>query len=284
MRGIETIDCHTHVGRLVPGEGCERILLSELDRAGVSLALVSNIEGARTAGKASPPDAAAVNRATARLVRQYPDRFRALFWARPGANEPDELAELLEARLSPEEASPWTDRVFVGVELHPDPRTCPADDGRMDPFMDLARQHRVPVVLHWDHGLDEASIRSVHALAARHPDLPIVLYHMGSSLNGAGRSGGPGVDVASSVLGSGSADMYLETSGAPVETVLEALRSLGAERVLFGTDAACFGEGHYEHYRALGAALAGTLDDGELSHVMARNARHLFRLSGASCA
>lgn len=281
MRGIETIDCHAHLGGRNQGVICDDVLLSELERAGVSLALVSSIGEGEQDRKDPPWEAPVVNRSAAHAVRRHPDRLRALLWAQPGVSTPHELEGFLDGRLTLEEASGWTDRIFVGIELHPDPETCPADDERMDPFMELARGHELPVVLHRDHALDDGFFLGVQALASRHPSLPIVLYHAGTA---AGRCRGPGVDVVASALGSGTADLYLETSQAPVETVLDALRCVGPGRVLFGTDAVCFGAGHYEHYRALGAALAGTLDGGDLTHVMARNARDLFRLTGASAA
>ncbi len=272
---VETIDCHAHVGSFEGYDLSEATLLSELDQGGVALALVSNIDGAAVPGKTRGLDEAAANRYCLELVRRHPDRIRGLLWARPESGAAEMLEPFLNERLDPDVAHRWTDRVFVGIKLHPEMNGFEADDPRVDPYMELARRHRLPVVVHCDGTCEAASAARILALARRHPRVPVVLYHMGF-----GGPHEPAIEAVACASSRGDAELYLETAQAPVEVVLEAVRTVGTDRVLFGTDATYFGEGHYERYSALRVALAGTLAQEELSRVMADNARELFRLSG----
>ncbi len=267
------IDCHAHIGEFRGYDLSEETLLEEIDREGVSLALVSNIDGATVSGKTRGLDEGAANRATAHAVRRHPDRLRGLLWGRPGQGSPEALERFVTESLAADEAGRWTRRVFTGLKLHPEMNQFEADAPEVDGYMRFARRHRFPVVIHCDAGVDEASPERIIALAARHPEVPVVLYHMGF--------GGPHeqtIERTASALEAGEAELYLETAQASVEAVLEALRRVGPRRVLFGTDATYYGKGHYARYHALLAALEGTLSPEELTRVLALNSIQLFAL------
>ncbi len=268
-----TIDCHAHIGAFEGYDLTEETLLEELSKGEVALALVSNIDGAEVPGKTRGLDEAAANRAASHAVRRHPDRLRGLLWARPDRGDASALVPFLRERLRGASGGPWTDRVFVGIKLHPEMNAFPADDPRVDPYLALAQQHDIPVVVHCDGAVDEASSARIHALARRHPEVSVVLYHMGF-----GGPYEPSIREVEEALRTGDADLYLETAQAPVEAVLDALRRVGPARVLFGTDATYFGRGHYERYEALRVALAGSLEPNDLQRVMGGNARVLFRL------
>lgn len=274
MVRFETIDCHAHVGHFEGYDLSEETLLSELHRGDVALALVSNVDGAAVPGKTLGLDEVQTNRATTEAVRRHPDRLRGLLWARPEIGSAEALEPFLRERLPRGEAEPWTERVFVGVKLHPEMNGFAADDPRVDPYLALAGRHRMPVVFHCDGQVEEASAERIYRLARRHPGVPVVLYHMGF--------GGPhdaSLDAAREARERRDARLYLDTAQVPVEVVLDALERVGPDRILFGTDATYYGRGHYERYRALRAALAGMLEPAELCAILSRNARTLFRLT-----
>lgn len=268
-----TIDCHAHLGEFRGYDLSEETLLAELDRGEVALALVSNIDGARVPGKTRGLDEGATNRATSHAVRRNRLRLRGLLWGQPGSGSAATLAPFFHERLPSDNQDPWTRQVFVGIKLHPEMNHFPADDPAVDPYLELAREAGVPVVVHCDGQVDEASPARIHNLARRHPDVPVVLYHMGF-----GGPYEPAIQVAEDAKANGDACLYLETAQAPVEAVLQALHRLGPRQILFGTDATYYGSGHYEHYRALRAALAGHLEPDELEYVMRLNALELFHL------
>jgi uncharacterized protein len=274
MLRFETIDCHAHLGWFEGYDLSEETLLSEMHRAGIALALVSNVDGAKVEGRTRALGETETNRATVQAVRRHPSRLRGLLWARPESGNAALLEPFLSETVGNGDGCSWTDRLFVGIKLHPEMNGFPADDLRVDAYMELAATAGLPVVAHCDGTADLASAERIYRLARRHPQVPVVLYHMGF-----GGPHEPAIRAAETSIARGDARLYLETSQAPVEVVLDALDRVGAERVLFGTDATYFGPGHYEHYSALRAALAGRLDACDLCRVLSRNARELFNLS-----
>ncbi|MEK7728249.1 MAG: amidohydrolase family protein, partial [candidate division KSB1 bacterium] len=113
----------------------------------------------------------------------------------------------------------------------------------------------------------------IYAAAKRHPSVPIVLYHMGFL--------GPHNDAIATVKESllkKDAQLYLETSQADPQAVLLAIKTLGAERVLFGTDATYYGEKHYEQYIAMTELLQKELRAEDFAKVTRENAKRLFKL------
>lgn len=265
------VDCHAHLGSFRGYDLRESTLLAGLGRHGVALALVSNIDGAAVPGRTRDLDEDEANRVTAAAVRRHPDRLRGLLWARPPDGGADVLEPFLEETLS--DTPRWTRRVFVGLKLHPEMNAFAADDPRVDPYMELCRRAGLPVVVHCDGSVDEASAGRIHALARRHPEVPVVLYHMGF-----GGPHEPAIRAAEEALASGDARLYLETAQADPDGVVEALERVGPERVLFGTDATYYGREHYERYEPLVRRLEASLDPGALDRVFRSNSLALFGL------
>jgi uncharacterized protein len=276
---LELVDVHAHIGRFEGYDLSEETLLAETEGAGIHLALVSNIDGAAVPGKSPDLPEPVVNAAAERFVRRYPERFRGLLWARPDRGDASALEPFTGARLphpAPPQAPRWTRRVFVGIKLHPEMNAVAADDPRVDPYLDFAARHALPVVAHSDGQVDAASPARLLALARRHPEVPVVLYHTG--FQGPHE---PAIEAAAEALHDGSANLWLETAQLPPEWALRAVERVGPGRVLFGTDATFHGRGHYARYAPLLAALASTLDPDDLARVRSENARHLFRLDAA---
>jgi hypothetical protein len=284
------IDIHAHIGSFDGYDLSEPTLLAEVAGAGVELALVSNIDGAAVPGKTRNLSEPEANRATERFVRSYPETFRGLLWGRPDRGDASELEVFAPLRL---DASPpavgqapsaagtaaarWTRRLFVGVKLHPEMNAVPADAPALDPYLRFAARHGYPVVAHCDGQVDEASAPRLLALARRHPEVPLVLYHTG--FQGPHE---PAMEAAETALRDGSAQLWLETAQLPPERAVEAVERVGPGRVLFGTDATFFGRGHYARYEPQLEALARALGAADLARVLGGNARSLFRLDGAT--
>ncbi|TVP50278.1 MAG: hypothetical protein EA350_00755, partial [Gemmatimonadales bacterium] len=269
----------------------EPTLLAEVAEAAVELVLVSNIDGAAVPGKTRNLSEREANRATERFVRSYPATFRGLLWGRPDRGDASDLEPFASLRLdasppqtaaagAPATAAGWTRRLFVGLKLHPEMNAVFADAPAMDPYLRFAARHGYPVVAHCDGQVDEASAPRLLALARRHPDVPVVLYHTG--FQGPHEPAIAAAEAALGLAGDGPpADVWLETAQLPPAAALEAVERVGAGRVLFGTDATFFGRGHYARYRPLLEALAAALSPADLARVTHENARALFRLEDA---
>ncbi|TVP57082.1 MAG: hypothetical protein EA351_06445 [Gemmatimonadales bacterium] len=270
------IDVHAHIGHFEGYDLSETTLRSEIDRGEIALALISNIDGAAVEGKTRDLPESVANQATAEAVLDRPDRFRGLLWGRPGSGTPESLEPFRALRVPSGQAGEWGSRVFVGLKLHPEMNHFEIDAPAVDPYMELAGRAGFPVVVHSDGQLDRASPERIVALARRHPGVPVVLYH--TAFGGPYRAA---IDLVAEALAERQADLYLETAQLPPEHAIEAVERVGAERVLFGTDACYFGVGHYARYQPLVEALEAHCGADDLDAVFRGNALRIFGLHDA---
>ena len=101
----------------------------------------------------------------------------------------------------------------------------------------------------------------------------MVLYHMGVF--------GPhhyAIEVVNRSRIIKDADLYLETAQADPGAVLQAVRELGSERVLFGTDATYYGKDHYSHYEKMIQRFREELSEQDFANIVHNNAQRLFDL------
>lgn len=260
------IDAHGHVGEFEGYDLDLEHLLANAERYGVHKVLVSNIDGAeleQTANLAEGP----TNERTLALVRRHPDVLRGLVWTRPTDGDAAEVSRFLDERL------PNGDAVFVGLKIHPVMNGFPADDPRVDPYFDLAAERGIPVAFHCDAPGTDAGPERIVAAAARHPEVPVILYHMGFK-----KTHGPAIDTVAEALEAGKANLYLGTAQADPAAVVGAVERLGAERIVFGTDAVYYGAEHYARYEPMVEALRQALATEDLALVLGGNARRLFGL------
>ena len=219
-------------------------LQSEMDEAGVELAVVSNISAI--------DEPVTANDEMAEWARRYP-RLIPLVWATPGVSRPATVFDYLGMG-------------FRGLKLHPTAGKYPADDRLIYPLLDVCREARVPALFHCASDEYSAPAR-FRRVAADYPDVPIILAHM--NMFGSARDA---VAVAEDFN-----NVYLDTSWVRPERVVEAMRSVGADRVLWGTDAPLGGSGHYQRDRAR-EYLEKHATSMECEAVMWSNAACLFSL------
>ncbi len=148
-----------------------------------------------------------------------------------------------------------------------------ADDSLVDGYLSLCEKYDVPAVFHSGKSGSHSDPRKIYRAAQRHPTVAVILYHMGFK--------GPHDDAIAVVkesLQKRNARLYLETAQADPQAVLRAIEALGAERVLFGSDATYYGKDHYQRYVPLFDLLHKQLRDDDFAKVMWGNAEHLFKL------
>jgi predicted TIM-barrel fold metal-dependent hydrolase len=76
------IDIHAHIGSYKGYDLSTPTLVENIQRYGIRLALISNIDGAELPGTTLNLDEIKANQATAAHVRQYPHKLRGLVWTR----------------------------------------------------------------------------------------------------------------------------------------------------------------------------------------------------------
>lgn len=263
-KGLGIIDVHAHTGSFRGYDIGPDALLQNLLQYGISMALVSNIDGSDIPQTRNLGELEA-NEATAALVRAHTDLMRGLLWARPKDGSPQNLARFLEG----------PDRgLFVGIKFHPEFNHFQADDPHVDPYMKLCEKYRVAAVFHSGRDGSNSSPASIYAVARRHPSVPIVLYHSGFFTMHASA-----VSVVKDSIRKHDARLYLETAQVRPVDAVRMIREIGADHVLFGTDATYYGADHYEAYEEMIRLLQQNLSPEDFRKVVNGNARSIFSLN-----
>jgi uncharacterized protein len=116
--------------------------------------------------------------------------------------------------------------LFRGVKLHPTMHGYHfADHGLLDPIFDVCQQAGLTVLI---NALDDpfCAPLSIEEIASGFPEIPVIIAHMGAVWN-----------VTEAILvAKRRANIYLETSCAELQSVQDAYRQVGPDRILMGTD------------------------------------------------
>ncbi len=199
------------------------------------------------------PAAASLNAELLETFRQMPGQVIPLYWVNANLGQPayDDLERYLR------------DFGFAGVKMQPLFDGFTADSPMVDPVMEIARKYHKPVFIHCGHPPFSLPWQ-IGLLAERHPDLPIVMIHMGH---------GHGVYIDGSITMAKKFDnLYLEVSGMPMGCQIKnAYENVGSERIMFGIDSP-FHHPSVEIQRVLSCGLT----DSQLEDVFYNNAKRFM--------
>ncbi|MER6947877.1 amidohydrolase family protein [Nonomuraea sp. NPDC000554] len=203
---MTVLDAHGHVGPwpdfLIPDSTPEG-LLATMDALGVTAMGISHL-------LAVGPDAVRGNELAMDVARRFPGRFGV--WQ----------------VYNPHHRTPLVQDGVWGVKLHPDVHQCPLDDPLYEPVWRLG----LPVLVHGQTGSPWSDPERFAAVAARHPDVPLLMGHTGLWQHGFARA---------ARLVAGHPNVFLEVCGSKMtgRWIARLAALAGAERVVFGSDA-CF--------------------------------------------
>ena len=148
-------------------------------------------------------------------TRRFPDRLIPYVYALPSYERP--VVREIEEALG--------EHGFLGIKMHMG--ECTVGEHVATPVFDLASAYRVPCLIDFVGRLEPCE-----TAIARHPDTRFIICHFGRYLSTDEDLGDAFIDVAERYL-----NAYLDTSGVVLlHKVEEAVRRVGAERILFGTD------------------------------------------------
>ncbi|MBY0549240.1 MAG: amidohydrolase family protein [Candidatus Obscuribacterales bacterium] len=263
----KVIDIHTHIGTFRGFDLSSQTLLVNLKARGVKMAFVSNIDCAELPGVTLNLDEKTANSRTVEVVQSHSNLLRGLLWVRPQKND----VALARTFLRTELGKSNKERLFVGMKFHPDMNNFDADDKSVDPFLSLCEEFHIPAVFHCGDNDQHSSAQRIYNAAKRHPNLPIILYHMGFNTEHK-----DAIACVKAARTRNDANLYLETSQCDFASVLKAIKEVGSSRVLFGSDATYFGKEHYTHYDNLIADLHKNLSAQDFNNVVRVNACRLF--------
>jgi predicted TIM-barrel fold metal-dependent hydrolase len=245
------IDAHAHLGTcdVFDLEVTEADLLDAMDSNGIDAAIVQPFPGCG--------DPRAAHDAIANLAVQRPGRIWGLASMNPHVGE-DAYRREIERCVR--------DLRFVGVKLHTIGHAV-NPTGRIGArVFEAAALFRAPVMIHTGPGVPFALPAAALPLARRYPDLPIVLAHAGH-----------GIFTAEAVaVASACPNVMLETSWCTPQAIRGMVRSLGPDRVLFGSDMPINLPSERAKYGAIG------LTDEETGLVLGGTAASVFRLGAAA--
>ena len=261
---IEAIDVHGHYGRydrgepglvneLMSGDGAE--VARRARQARTRWTVVSPLLGLLPRGKGDP---VAGNRECADVVGRTDGLLQ---WVIVSPLHPETYRQADELLAAPK---------CVGIKLHPEEHLYPiAEHGRA--LFAFAAKHRAVVLV---HSSEQRSLAADYVRFANDfPEMKLILAHIGCGWDGEYDHQVRGIQA------SRHGNVWADTSSARSITpgLIEwAVREVGAERVLYGTDtplyAACMQRARIDH---------ADLSDADKRLILRENAERLLRLPGA---
>jgi predicted TIM-barrel fold metal-dependent hydrolase len=252
------IDIHGHIGHLRERVASEPYLDHYLKECGISRILLANLEACRAASDTHETDA---NLACLMACRQDPRRVP-LYWVRAGRE--DSHPTVMAGALSTEP--------FAGAFLAPAWDGYGLEAGLLDPYFALLNRMSMPVLVVAGREAP-CTPGHVYTFARRHPTVPVVL--LVSSKTGAWDEA---VAVVQRSARHDDALLLLSTGIAACQNIVAAVRTLGGERILYGSDATVLGEQHAHHCRSTLDGLRESLPADTFARITHGNARRVFRL------
>ena len=207
-------DAHCHIGREHSRNHSIELSVDELvksmDRNSISKAVICPI------GKGLTVQIAKANDEIANAVKKYPNRVVGFAGANPW--QEDEAVDDLEKAVR--------NLGLRGLKLHPDIQGFPASDELAYPLVRRAGELKVPVYVH--SGTSPYSQpMEIGELAGACPETTIIMGHMGYDNYFC-----DAIPAAKQFK-----NLLLETSrNAQYWTIEDTVKSIGADRVIFGTD------------------------------------------------
>ncbi len=255
------IDIHAHFGTLGPSTVTPAQLAEYAAVVGLSRVFVSCLDAAGGDGgrDLDEPDAnvAALDAAAAHGV------LAPLYWIRPGQPDSNIYAFIGAMKTEP----------FAGVVLAPRLNGFSIDDERLDDWMRIAAKLNRPVLVLC--GRDERSRpQRGLALARRHPSVDFILTDFGGEMVWR-----EALDAARAGAERAAARIFLTTSHRTQEDLKAAAKSIGHDRLLFGTNALAGGADAIATARELMTSVKAAFGETHAAAVLGNTAARLFGVS-----
>jgi len=248
-------DAHMHLGEdwyiFIPGSGFDALIAS-MKRFGIKRAYSSHYRWLSSRFK----------EAVAASIEGYERSEGAIPFL--GAYDPRMEKESLNAF-----DKCLKEKGFVGIKIHPSFHGVSADDGRYAPVWKYASQQELPVLSHtWSVTDNPVQKLSVPHLFTRYieeyPDVKFILGHSG------GRGEGQKEAVA---LAQKYENVHMDIAGDIfcLDLIARMVKSVGAEKILFGTDWPWFDAGVY-----IPRILLSPISEKEKAFILGLNALRIF--------
>ena len=245
------IDAHAHITR---AEDAAKIIRSAA-RSGIERIMVSSLGTTGYIAYPTPQEFVPANSSVIEAIEAFPNNILGLCYVNP--QFPKESLEELDRCIG--------DGPMVGIKLWV---AAKASDVSVEPIARKAIELDVPILQHaWNKATgnlkDESDTHDIVILARKFPELRIQMAH----LHGAGFKGI--ADIAP------IANICVDTCGGDPEAgiVEYAVREIGVERILFGTDAP--GRGFAVQ---LGKIAGANISEQEKEMILWKNAERIYKI------
>jgi len=237
------VDAHAHIGTFKYGltrSMTSKDLVRLMDEAGVDKAIISQLT----------LNVIEDNKAVLEAIKMFPRRL--LAYAHIDPRDPDFALKELDRSVN---------LGFVGVKMHSNFDHFVPWDESVFKVMEKIQEYQLPVLFHT--GEELARPLQIAYLAKHFPEVPVILGHMGLW-----------VAIESIPAAKLSDNIYLETSiQGEMPALEEAVRELGAERLLFGTDMP------FSTYKVEMAKIESlNISEGDKKKIFGENAERLFHI------
>lgn len=267
------IDTHVHIGGEAVGFHMnEEMVMEAMDKYGIDFSIVSNADAGEVDHQQkllsqhlqlSQEDAL---QRTIQFARKFPGKIGVAPWIKPlTQGMTKDFEEIVYANLD----------IICAIKIHPYHSHMSPTDKKVLPYIELAEKIDVPVLSHTGNS-DDDSPEHLYEAAKLFPKVSFVMVHMGL-----------GTDNKKALeLLSKSDNLYGDTTWVPVQTTIEAIRTYGSERILFGSDMPIDGVDTYLHnprgersvYQDYFHELPKWISSEEYDNLMFRNAMRVFKL------
>jgi hypothetical protein len=244
---MRIIDAHMHLGEdlMFLTDDSEEVLLRSMDETGVDeLMLQPGIVAA---------DQKRAHERIAAFAKANPGRVHGIACFNPFMDEAEYLRLVR-----------WTvaDLGFVGVKLHPYAFCLNPSHPAAEKIFRIAAELDIAVMIHTGNGVPNALPTLVLPAAKKYRDLRIVMAHAGGGMYGA----------EATIVAQECPNVFLETSWMPVYELENAIRKIGCERVMMGSDLIANTPAELAKYRSLG------LSASQLEWCFEKTARKAYKL------
>ncbi len=263
------IDSHMHIGQWSKNGNSNNIMnfdsnaIDEFIKSPLSIqvqgntqqdevekVIISNLDGLVLNGK----DEISANKALLEMCDKN-SKFHALAVCQPSVTDGNSVQINNLIQENPEK--------FVGLKFHPRHFGAQADSDTYRPYMFVAERYKLPCVFHSDIQFNNdgkpvdkiSSPEAIHNIARLHPDVPVVMAHMGA---GDVKSHQNAIEELLKSIDEKDSKLYVDVSWVDwgkdglssiekpsiVKLIKELQKRNAVDRILFGTDAplGCFGE------------------------------------------
>ncbi len=258
------IDSHIHFGKVMNLELPEQDLIRYIYEYKVDYAIISNVSGIEFDDKMNEIDRARqypqiqLNKRTADLVKEYPERLKGLCWIKPhGEGCTEEFERFVEEYKL----------YFCGIKVHPYHSAIKITDPRIIPYILLCQKFNWPCVIHSGSSI-YAPLKAICQIAESYPDVKFIMVHMESTQDD--------TKIIESIKK--LPNLYCDTTWMNPKSIVKTIGSCGSHKVLFGTHTVSNGVHTADQYLDMIEYLKTNLRGKELEDVFYKNAANLFRL------